>query len=143
MKCYTKREINKMALVESKVCHVFEKKDLRLKEETNTNSYVEPSSSSASGANLAMDLNKAKTQNPHDEEFVVDASSYDGRSGTQDVTVDIKADNPQDASKKLQQTIKQPGMNSIVNKGNLKAKIHMGENIVKLSKSELNKILFN
>ena len=140
MRSYTKKEINNMTIVESKLCRVFEKKELKLKEDTN--SYVEPSSSSASAANLTNDLSKAKAANPHDEEFVVDASSYDGRSGTQDVTLDIKADNPQDASKKLQHAMKQPGMNSMVSKGNLKAKVHM-ENTVKLSKAELNKILFN
>lgn len=140
MRSYTKKEIDKMAIVESKLCRVFEKKELKLKEDTN--SYVEPSSSSASASNLTMDLNKAKAKNPHDSEFVVDASQYDGKSGTQDVTLDIQADNAQDASKKLQHTMKEPGMSNIVNKGNLKAKIHM-ENTVRLSKAELNKILFN
>ena len=142
MRQYSKKDIKNMAIVESKLCRVFEKKDLKLREETS-NSYVEPSKANASTSSLASDLSKAQVNNPHDEEFVVDVSSYDGSQSSQDVTLDIKANNPQDASNKLQAQMKDPSVSSLVRKGNLKAKVHMGENIVTLSKSELNKLLFN
>ena len=53
-----------MILSESKDFVIIEKKNLKLKEDTN--SYFEPSSSNSGSSSLASDLNNAKAKNPHD-----------------------------------------------------------------------------
>lgn len=146
METFTKKDIRKMMLSES--CLVFEKHELKLKEDTNSNSYVEPSSSSNGVSSLTNDLNKAKANNPHDNEFVVDASSYDTNQSNDSVTLDIQGDNANDASKKFQTLSKNPNVRNMIQKGNVKAKFHINnesvnrlrESSVPFTKKELNEM---
>ena len=68
MRRYTKKEIEKMMVSESRLFKVFEKRDLKLVED-DSNAYVEPSSDGISS--LASDLTKTKTENPTDDKFIV------------------------------------------------------------------------
>lgn len=149
MKTYSKREINNMILTESMDCVIFEKKELQLREDTNSNSYVEPSSSSNGVSSLTNDLNKAKANNPHDEEFVVNASSYDTNQSNNNITLDITGNNANDASKKFQTLTKNPNVRNMIQKGNVNAKFHLNkeslcrlrETSVPFSKKELQEML--
>ena len=147
MKRYKKREIDNMIVSESRLFKVFEKKDLKLVED-DSNAYVEPSSNGISS--LASDLSKTKTENPTDDKFIVNMNSYDNNTSNNPITLDVNGNNPSDASKKLQQMTKQPGVKQLLNTNtNVNAKVHINnENIERLressvsfSKKELNNLL--
>ena len=148
MKIFTKKEIKNMVLDESKIYRVFEKKDLKLYEDDG-NAYVEPSSDSSSS--LTGDLAKAKSKNPNDDEFIVNANSYDGDSSNNAITLDVVGNSPNDASTNFRKLTKQPGVRQLMANSNVNAKIHLkNENIEKIkensipfTKKELNEILFN
>ena len=108
METFKKKDIKNMLLAESKDFFVFEKKDLKLKEDTN--SYVEPSSSSSTVSSLASDLNNAKAKNPHDSEFVVNASSYDQNNTNDTITLDIQGNNVTDASNNFKKITRNPNV---------------------------------
>lgn len=146
MRTFSKKQIRNMILAESKDYIVIEKKDLKLKEDTNSNSYVEPSSNSISS--LSSDLSNAKSKNPHDEEFIVNANSYDSNNSNDTVTLDVHGSNPTDASKNFQKMTKNPNVRNMIQKGNVNAKFHINneslnrlrESSVKFTKKELNNI---
>lgn len=147
MKQFTKQEIQKMILYENKIYSVYNKKDLVLNE-SNGNAYVEPSSDNASS--LSSDLSKAKSKNPNDNEFIVNANSYDGDTSNNTVTLDVNGSTPSDATKKFNQLTKQPQVRQLISKGNVNAKIHLNneeikrlkENSIKFTKKELTNFLF-
>lgn len=147
MRRYTKNEIEKMMVSESRLFKVFEKRDLKLVE-GDGNAYVEPSSNVISS--LASDLSKTKTKNPTDNNFIVNMNSYDNNATNNPITLDVNGNNPSDASKKLQQMTKQPGVKQLLNtNSNINAKIHINkehierlrESSVSFSKKELNNLL--
>ena len=147
MRKYTKNEIEKMMVSESRLFKVFEKRDLKLVED-DSNAYVEPSSDGISS--LASDLSKTKAENPTDDKFIVNMNSYDNNTSNNPITLDVNGNNPSDASKKLQQMTKQPGVKQLLNTNtNVNAKVHINkENIERLressvafSKKELNNLL--
>lgn len=116
----------------------FKKKDLKLNEEKN--SYV--SSSSDNISSLSTDLSKAKNENPTDNTFIVNTKSYNNNSQDNPITLDVAGKNPTDAANKYQQLTKNPNVKSLINKGNVNAKIHLqNENkYVTFSKKELQEI---
>lgn len=147
MRRYTKKEIEKMMVSESRLFKVFEKRDLKLVED-DSNAYVEPSSDGISS--LASDLTKTKTENPTDDKFIVNMNSYDNKTSNNPITIDVNGDSPSDASKKLQQMTKQPGVKQLLNTNtNVNAKVHLNkehierlrESSVSFSKKELNNLL--
>ena len=147
MKTFKKKDVRNMILSESKDFIVIEKKDLKLKEDTN--SYVEPSSSNGGSSSLASDLNNAKAKNPHDTEFVVNANSYDSNNSNDTITLDVQGNNANDASNNFKKMTRNPQVKSLIQKGNVNAKFHVGESLkrlressVKFTKQELNE-LFN
>ena len=76
-KVFSKKDINNMILKETKGYYILNKKDLKLNED-NSNAFVEPSSDSISS--LSSDLSRTKSENPTDDQFIVNANSYDGNS---------------------------------------------------------------
>lgn len=116
----------------------FKKKELKLNEEKN--SYV--SSSSDNISSLSTDLSKAKNENPTDNTFIVNTKSYNNNSQDNPITLDVAGKNPTDAANKYQQLTKNPNVKSLINKGNVNAKIHLqNENkYVTFSKKELQEI---
>lgn len=145
MKVYSKRDIDRMFLNESKIYRVFEKKDLVLNE--SGNAYVEPSNDSQSS--LSSDLSKTKAKNPTDNEFIVNANSYDGDASNNTVTLDVSGNTTSDATNNFNKLTKQPNVRQLISKGNVNAKIHLNkesidrlrENSIPFSKKELNEIL--
>lgn len=148
MKIFTKKEIKNMILDESKIYRIYEKKDLKLCEDSG-NAYVEPSTDSSSS--LTGDLAKAKSENPNDDEFIVNANSYDGDSSNNAITLDVAGNSPNDASNNFRKLTKQPGVRQLMSNSNVNAKIHLNnesierlrENSIPFTKKELNEILFN
>lgn len=145
MKIFKKKDIRNIVLAESKNYIVIEKKNLKLKEDSN--SYVEPSNNNISS--LSSDLNNAKAKNPHDEEFVINASSYDSDNSNDTVTLDVQGNNATDASRNFQKMTRNPNVKNMIRKGNVNAKFHLrNENVnrlressVKFTKKELNDVL--
>jgi hypothetical protein len=97
-KIFSKKDINNIILKETKGYYILNKSDLKLNED-NSNAYVEPSSDSISS--LSSDLAKTKSENPTDDQFIVNANSYDGNSSNNSGTLDVQGDNPTDATKKV------------------------------------------
>jgi hypothetical protein len=126
---------------------VYEKRNLRL--QTEGNAYVEPSSNTNSS--LSSDLNKAKSKNPTDKEFVANLNSYDGNANNNPVTLDVQGKTTADAAKNLQQTTNRPEIRNLMNKGNVNAKIHisneslerMREHSIPFTKKEFKQFLRN
>lgn len=102
---------------------IFLKKDIKLKESSNGNAYVEPSSDSVSS--LSSDLNKAKSNNPTDNTFVLPANSYDNNTNNDTVTLDVTGNSPNEASKNFQKLTKNPNVRNLMSKTNVNAKIHL------------------
>lgn len=151
MRSFKKYQIEQMVINESvnnkKTKVIFSKKQLKLKED-NSNAYVEPSSNSASS--LASDLARTKSENPTDDQFIVNANSYDSNASNDTVTLDVTGNTPADASKNFQQVTRNPNVKRMMNGGtnvNAKVRIHnesidyLRENSVKFSKSELDNLL--
>lgn len=148
MKVYLKKDIDKiMNINENKNVKIFNKRDLMLKENNNGNAYVEGSNDNSSS--LSSDLSKAKSNNPNDTEFIVNANSYDGNSSNNTVTLDVTGNSPSDASKNFQKLTKQPSVRNLMNTTNVNAKVHlrnesiekMKEEAIPFTKKELNNLL--
>lgn len=143
----TKKQLKDNALNESKPYKIFEKRNLRLSEEGNA--YVEPSSDRPSS--LSGDLSKAKSKNPNDDEFIVNANSYDGDSSNNTVTLDVAGKTPTEASNNFRNMTKQPAVRQLMANSNVNAKVHLKnedierlrENSVPFTKKELDELLFN
>jgi hypothetical protein len=134
MKKYSKKELKLKSDKKGKKIHVTEK---HTKMFEDGNAYVNPSSDSITS--LGSDINKSRTQNPTDKNFVVDLSSYDGNSQNNPVALDVNANNGTDAQKKIQQTITtKPQLKSMMNNGQLQANVRIhNENIEKLRESSI------
>ncbi|MBO7210717.1 MAG: hypothetical protein J6V44_06895, partial [Methanobrevibacter sp.] len=105
---------------------IFSKKNLHLNEDnkgSNGTAYVEPSSDSTSS--LASDINKTKQENPTDDTFVINANSYDGNKSNNTVTLDINADNGQDATQQFTQMKQNPYVRNMIANSNVNARIHL------------------
>ncbi len=145
MKIFTKKELNKLILKENKLYKVFEKKELKLYEDGNA--YVEPSSDSYNS--LAGDLSKAKSKNPNDKDFIVNANSYDGNPTNNTITLDVNGSNPSDATSNFRKMTNRPEIKQLISKSNVNAKIHLTnehianlkENSIPFTKKELNNLL--
>lgn len=127
---------------------VYKKKDLTLKEEyqkekvvesmtfgelkqkirediSQSNAYVK-SDGNSSLSSLGSDLNKSKTSNPTDNNFVVDLSSYDNNQNNDEATIDIKAKNGTDAQRKIQNTLaSNPQLKTMANNNKLNANVNL------------------
>ena len=129
---------------------IFSKKSLHLNEDNNGSNgtaYVEPSSDSTSS--LATDINKAKQENPTDDTFIVNANSYDGNKSNNTVTLDINAENGQDATHQFTQMKQNPYVKNMIANGNVNARFHLKneqierlrENSVSFTKKEIKDML--
>ncbi len=129
---------------------IFSKKSLHLNEDNNSSNgtaYVEPSSDNTSS--LATDINKTKQENPTDDTFIVNANSYDGNKSNNAVTLDITADNGQDATQQFTQMRQNPYVRNMIANGNVNARIHLKneqierlrENSVSFTKKEIKDML--
>lgn len=129
---------------------IFSKKNLHLNEDNNGSNgtaYVEPSSDNASS--LAADINKTKQENPTDDTFVLNANSYDGNKTNNTVTLDINAENGQDATQQFTQMRQNPYVKNMIANGNVNARIHLKnehierlrENSVSFTKKEIKDLL--
>lgn len=134
-KVFSKKDINNMILKETKGYYILNKKDLKLNED-NSNAFVEPSSDSISS--LSSDLSRTKSENPTDDQFIVNANSYDGNSSNNSVTLDVQGDNPTDATKNFQTITRNPAVRNLMNHTNVNAKIHLrNEELERLRESSV------
>ena len=134
-KIFSKKDINNIILKETKGYYILNKKDLKLNED-NSNAFVEPSSDSISS--LSSDLAKTKSENPTDDQFIVNANSYDGNSSNNSVTLDVQGDNPTDATKNFQTITRNPAVRNLMNHTNVNAKIHLrNEGLERLRESSV------
>jgi hypothetical protein len=133
---YSKKDINNIILRESKGYFILNKKDMLLKENNETNSYVEPSANSTASS-LATDIANTQSKNPHDDTFVVDTSHYDSNQSNNSVSLDVSGRNAQDAAKNLQNTMKNPAVKNLMSRTNVKAKVHLRNGV---DKEHLNKL---
>jgi hypothetical protein len=134
-KIFSKKDINNIILKETKGYYILNKSDLKLNED-NSNAYVEPSSDSISS--LSSDLAKTKSENPTDDQFIVNANSYDGNSSNNSVTLDVQGDNPTDATKNFQTITRNPAVRNLMNHTNVNAKIHLrNEELERLRESSV------
>ena len=129
---------------------IFNKRNLHLNEDNNGangNAYVEPSSDSTSS--LATDINKTKQENPTDDTFVFNANSYDGNKANNTVTLDVLADNAQDASQQFNTLRQNPQVKNLMSTNNVNARVHLRnenlnylkENSVSFTKKEIKELL--
>lgn len=134
-KVFSKKDINNMILKETKGYYILNKKDLKLNED-NSNAFVEPSSDSISS--LSSDLARTKSENPTDDQFIVNANSYDGNSSNNSVTLDVQGENPTDATKNFQTITRNPAVRNLMNHTNVNAKIHLrNEGLERLRESSV------
>ena len=134
-KIFSKKDINNIILKETKGYYILNKSDLKLNED-NSNAFVEPSSDSISS--LSSDLAKTKSENPTDDQFIVNANSYDGNSSNNSVTLDVQGDNPTDATKNFQTMTRNPAVRNLMNHTNVNAKIHLrNEGLERLRESSV------
>lgn len=147
MRSFKKYQIEHMVLNENKNQKVYKKKDVVLKED-NSNAYVEPSSDSVS--TLASDLAKTQSENPTDNQFIVNANSYDSNGSNDTVTLDVTGTTPSDASQNFQKVTRNPDVRRMMNgRTNVNAKVriygesleHLRKNSVRFSKTELDEML--
>ena len=134
-KIFSKKDINNIILKETKGYYILNKSDLKLNED-NSNAFVEPSSDSISS--LSSDLAKTKSENPTDDQFIVNANSYDGNSSNNSVTLDVQGNNPTDATKNFQTITRNPAVRNLMNHTNVNAKIHLrNEGLERLRESSV------
>jgi hypothetical protein len=134
-KIFSKKDINNIILKETKGYYILNKSDLKLNED-NSNAFVEPSSDSISS--LSSDLARTKSENPTDDQFIVNANSYDGNSSNNSVTLDVQGDNPTDATKNFQTITRNPAVRNLMNHTNVNAKIHLrNEELERLRESSV------
>lgn len=130
----------------------FKKNQIKIKE-SDSNAYVTSSNgSNGSMTSLGSDINNTRTNNPNDDNFVVDLSSYDNSNHNNPVSLDVSASNGNEAQRKIQNDINSnPQLKSMMNKGQLNANVHikeeyirnLRENSIPFTKEEMNEILFN
>lgn len=107
------------------------------------NAYVTPTKASAGTGSIASDINTTQKENPTDDSFIFDTSDYDGNGANNEPMFTIDADNAQDAQQKYADLQKNPDFKKMADKG-ATCKVNLQhENVVKYTKEELNKILFN
>lgn len=146
---YSKQETKYRRLCENNNFFVVPKGQLKLKEDNDSNAYVEPSQSNSNSSSLASDLSKSMSDNPTDDTFVVNSKNYDSNSSNQIPTFDITASSPQDASAQYQKYMQNPDMKRLCSKDGANVKIHLKnesieyrrKNSVVFTKAELNKLL--
>lgn len=148
MKLYSKSDIQQMTLFEGKIYKKYDKSNLILSED-NKSAFVSPTSSNGSATSLSSDLSKSKTNNPGDKEFVFNPSSYDNDDNNDNITLDISASSPSDASAQYNKMLRNPQVKSLVKKGNVTAKVRMEsrrisnlrESSIDFTKKEFNNLL--
>ena len=120
--------------------YIFEKRNLTLKED-DSNAYVEPSSNKSSVSDLSTDISKTMTNNPTDDNFVVDLNHYDNNSNNNPIELSVNAKNAQDASSKIQDTMKNPDIRKLNSKNGITANVHIQNESLCFTKKELNEII--
>ena len=135
-KIFSKKDINNIILKETKGYYILNKSDLKLNEDNNRNSYVEPSSTNSS-TSLANDLAKTKSENPQDDTFIVNTNNYDTNQNNNSVNLDVTGRNAQDAANNLRNTMKNPAVKNLMGKTNVNAKIHLRNGV---DREHLNKL---
>lgn len=119
----------------------FTKKQIDLLKEGNA--YVKPTRAAASSNSIANDINDTQKENPTDNSFVFDTSDYDGKSENNEPMFTIDAENAQDAQQKYNDMQKNPDFKRITDKG-ATCQVNMkNEGVIRYTKKELNRILFN
>lgn len=109
----------------------FKKGELRLREDingTDSSIYVKPDDSSDVHS-MGTDIQNASEKNPAEKDFTIDTSEYDSSKVNNDVTFDVTATNGLDAQKKIQKQMQIPQMRSLNQNGQLKANIHIMDDV--------------
>lgn len=119
---------------------VFSKKQVEMLKEGNA--YVQPNHANASSESIPSDIAKARRENPTDDKFVLDTSDYDGDASNNEPMFKIQAKNEADAGKKIQDLRKNPNLTKAMKDAQIEVQLQK-EGVVKYTKKELNKILFN
>ena len=122
---------------------IFEKKDLRLKEDYNGSSstYVTSDKAGASTANIASDVNKAHTKNPNEKDFTVNSGDYNGNSSDDNLNIQVNGNNAASMQQNLNKQMANPVVKKAVENG--KATINYHFESVMFTKGELNEIFKN
>lgn len=119
----------------------FTKRQIDLLKEGNA--YVKPSKAASNSSSIASDINSTQKENPTDDKFVFDTSDYDGNGVNNEPMFTIDAENPQDAQQKYSDMQKNPDFKRLTDKG-ATCQVNLNkEGVIRYTKDELNKILFN
>lgn len=118
----------------------FSKREIELLRESG-NAYVQPDNANSTAADIASDIAKAQKLNPTDDNFVLDTTDYDGNPTNVQPQMQVNAKNPQDAAKQIENLKKNPNTKKVMDSG-AEINVKLGENTIKYTKAELNKILF-
>lgn len=137
MKKYTKRDIENIILSESKGCKIYKKKELKLKEDNETNkTYVD---GSGSPSDVSMAANKALTNSPTSDSAVVPMSNFDSKSGNNVNTVKASSNKPQDIKNAINSV--KPGTNYNLEIPRNESIDYLRNNSVSFTKKEIKKLL--
>lgn len=124
MKTFYKKDIKLKENINENIVTFGEIKKRIVEAMTNRNAYVQSSNNSMSS--LGSDLNKSKIDNPMNDNFVVDLSSYDNNTKNDEATLEIDAKNGTDAQRKIQNTLaSNPQLKTMANDNKLNAKVNL------------------
>lgn len=97
-----------------------------LKEFTNddSNAFAEPTLSN--NQNMGSAIDKTKSNNPSDDNIVVDTNLFDGNNNNNPIKLDVNAKNGSDAEKQINTMMRSnPQLKQIQNNGKLMANVHL------------------
>ena len=122
METFYKKNLKLKENVESITFGDIKKKIIESLEDRNT--YVKSTNNSMSS--LGSDLNKSKTENPMDNNFIVDLSSYDNNPSNDEATIEVNAKNGTDAQRKIQNTLaSNPELKTMARNNKLNANVKL------------------
>lgn len=108
----------------SKIIYLDEERFIKEFNEKST-AYVDGSSDSSQN-DMGSAINKAKTNNPTDKNFIVNTSSFDGQTDNNPITIDVNATNGQDAKNQINKMVSSnPQLKNMQSNGKLMANVHM------------------
>lgn len=114
MKVYTKKDIQ-LTLGEGKR---YSKKDIILKEDSDTAANVNPTTQNASSSNVSTDLSDAAKDFPSAKKYEIDLGEYSGNNNQNNqINLSVTGNNPQEAGKQIQQQMKNPVVKQAIAQG--------------------------
>lgn len=138
---------------------IFEKRQLKLREEdiniesdsvknqsnNNKEVHVDPNSSQSGSANLANDVNVAKSKDPNAKTYVFNPSTYtDKNKSTEPTNINIKANDGIDLSNTLNKAMKSnPQVAQAVKNGVATVRANLKNESISFTKKELDNFLMN